>query len=975
MRRVLVRLTVLFLALGMAICFNPGLALAATVTITISPGSGTVGSTVTVTSSAFAATESVQITYDTTNVVVPAFNPDTTGHFSKTFTVPASASGVGVSHTITAFSSTNTGSATFTVTPAISVTPTGGSSGSSVTVTGTGFAAGEMGIVVTFDGTLVSTVPASPTADATTGGWTATFSTPASASGTHTIGARGAITTTITTTTFTVTPVISINPTSGSSGSSVTVSGTGFAASETGITVTYDGNTVSSGNSANTIGVWSATFAVPASASGSHTIDAYGSTTLAADVTNLGFTVGSGISINRTSGMPGSSIAVTGAGFAAGETGITIIYDGNTVASGISASASGGWSTTFTVPTSASGAHAIDARGAITLATTVADVVFTVTPIIFISATGGSSGSSVTVSGAGFAASETGITVTYDGNAVASGTSASTLGVWSATFVVPASAAGSHSIKTYGSLTPTTSVSEVSFSITPSLSISPISGNVGTTIDITGSGFAANSAIRFIYDDKEISLGGAITDASGSFSKSIAAPKCQGGTHNIKIMDAQKNESRATFVMESIPPAAPRPLSPGDGERVGILGDIRPTFKWSVVTDPSGVTCTLQVDTNPDFSQPILEKADLPGTQYILTAADALPQGEYYWRIKAVDGASNESAWSPPQLLKSGLMPLSTLFIIISLVVVVAGVLVYLLVIRTRVKRKEAVAVAGAPASDVVAAQWRFVEPEEADKEAAKERSLPWRLALPEPTKSTKAFSTEDQARLRIILNFAQSLPLVAPDNNVEWLVDLVENSMGAAASAPVYEQLVKGELQVRYEPAWMRHPLYQDLTTLLEGQSLLQDLNAFVDAVSRCAAEAVSFLQDIYRDTQGEIPPDFFQKGGWGFISTIYSDSIGWLLGKCLREPMERDYTIKPGEGTEGLMLWLSGGGSGTGSPLLHVADEKEAAQLQALHLKVRRANRSSSKAREVMDMVTQLEVQRSELLRVLSQFGHLRQ
>lgn len=238
--------------------------------------------------------------------------------------------------------------------------------------------------------------------------------------------------------------------------------------------------------------------------------------------------------------------------------------------------------------------------------------------------------------------------------------------------------------------------------------------------------------------------------------------------------------------------------------------------------------------------------------------------------------------------------------------------------------------------------------------------------------------STEEQARLKAIVDFAQSLPLVEPGPNVDWLVDLVENSLGSEVSTQTYEQLLKGELKVRYEPAWVHHPTYHDLTSVLEGQPILQELNLFVDGVDRCASEAISLLQDIQRDSVAEIPSDFLEKGGWGFISAVYSDAISWFLGKSLREPSERDYTTKaesdPGE--EAKALWLCGEDTTSfAGPLIKVADEKEASQLRTLHLRLRRSYRNSNRARDVANTMTQLEVQRSKLLNVLSQFGRLEQ
>ena len=747
-------------------------------------------------------------------------------------------------------------------------------------------------------------------------------------------------------------------------GSWVSVTGSGFVGNETGIAVTYDSTTVAQSITANPLGGWSATFVVPASASGSHSIDAHGSVTTAASVPNMTFTVTPNMSISRSSGAAGSSLTVTGSGFGASETGITVTYDGTTVALGIIANSQGGWSTAFVVPASASGSHSIDAYGSVTTAASVPNMTFTVTPGISISRSSGAAGSSVTVTGSGFGASETGITVTYDGTPVAQSITANSQGGWSATFEVPASTSGSHKIGAYGSLTQTTSASEVSFNIGPAISVSHDYGYVGETVDVTGSGFGANAPLSLSYDDEEIPAQGETTDSSGSFSESITIPKSVHGPHTIMVTDDQNNNSKVTFTMESTPPAVPRLLSPGDGARIGLLGGIKPTLKWTGATDPSGVTYTLEVDTSSDFSQPILQITDINGTSYTLTSAQALSKGEYYWRLEATDGASNESGWSQPWLLKSGLMAPWTLAIIIILAVAAVGTIAYFLVVRLRRRRAQFIPIPALDISEVTPGLLRLPQAEE----AIKNKALPRRLALPQPTKRGKMMSGEELARLKVILDFAQSLPLAEPGYTVNWLVDLLQSSTGVEVSVPVYEQLLEGEVQVHYEPTWMRHPIYQELTTLLRGQPLLQDLNAFIDLVNRCASEATVLLQEIHQDAIAEIPSDFLAKGGWEFVSAIYSDALSWFLGKSLRDPAERDYILKPGG--EGGTLWLWGeDNTSFAAPLIQVLNENEASAARALHLKLRRTYRNSDRARQLVSMMTQVEVQRYRLVNAFSQ------
>ena len=160
------------------------------------------------------------------------------------------------------------------------------------------------------------------------------------------------------------TPTITISPTSGLPGTVVTVTGSGFSANETGVRITFDGSPVTSAVSVDSLGNWSGTFTVPTAALGPHAVSAFGSITPSGVVPNVFFTlVNPSLSISPASGPPGTSVTVTGSGFGASETGITITFDGNPVASAISANSLGNWSGTFTVPASFSGAHSVSAYG------------------------------------------------------------------------------------------------------------------------------------------------------------------------------------------------------------------------------------------------------------------------------------------------------------------------------------------------------------------------------------------------------------------------------------------------------------------------------------------------------------------------------------------------------------------------------------------------------------------------------------
>ncbi len=104
------------------------------------------------------------------------------------------------------------------------------------------------------------------------------------------------------------------------------------------------------------------------------------------------------------------------------------------------------------------------------------------------------------------------------------------------------------------------------------------------------------------------------------------------------------------------------------------------TFKWTGATDPSGVYYDLQVASDSNFKNIVIEHLALTSSEYKSTDAEALPRGEYYWRVRAVDGAGNTSDWTAPSKLKAGFMTVTTLIIVL-----VVGLLIIAIVLRARV--------------------------------------------------------------------------------------------------------------------------------------------------------------------------------------------------------------------------------------------------------------------------------------------------
>ena len=430
----------------------------------LSPASGPVGASVTITGTTFGATQgSSAVTFNGVSAT-----PSSWSATSIIAPVPAGATTGPVSVTVNGQVSN---AVNFTVTPKInSLSPTLGGVGTSVIINGSTFGATQGSSTVTFNG--VATTPTS---------WSASSiaaPVPAgAATGPVVVTVNGQASNGVS---FTVTPKIdSLSPNYGATGSLVTINGSNFGATQGTSTVKFNGTSA-------TVTSWSATSiaaTVPTNATTGPVV-----VTVNSQASNgVTFTVTAKItSISPTSGSAGTSVTINGSLFGSTQGTSTVTFNG-----------------TAATPTSWSASRVI---APVPVAGTTGPIVvtvngfpsngvtFTAVPHInSVSPTSGPGGTTVTISGNTFGATQGSSTVTFNG-AQATATSWSPTGI---AVLVPAQATTGSVIVTVNG----TASNAVSFSTVPRIdSLTPASGPVGTPVTITGTTFGptqGTSTVKF----------------------------------------------------------------------------------------------------------------------------------------------------------------------------------------------------------------------------------------------------------------------------------------------------------------------------------------------------------------------------------------------------------------------------------------------------------------------------------------------
>ena len=361
-----------------------------------------------------------------------------------------------------------------------------------------------------------------------------------------------------------------------------------------------------------------------------------------------GFTVIAGtIELDTEEGTVGTEVEISGSYFD-GNDDITVTFDDVDITDEIEGDtdtdSDGDFTCTILIPEGTVGDHTIAVEDE---HDHIAEATFTVEAEITLSPTSGSAGDRARVNGSGFGGRKD-VTITFDGTRVVTVETDSD-GSFTATFDVPDMGAGTYDVEAEDE---DDNSDTAEFTVAAGISLSTVTtedspGYVGMEMTMSGTGFIPNAPVTITYTTEPVVVATTASDANGEFSAAFTIPPSEGGEHIITASDGT-NSLTSTFIMESTAPPTPSPLLP----EMGVKAERPVHFDWDDVEDPSGVTYTLNIATDADFTSAsiVLEKEGLTSSEHIIATEEKLAstkkEAPYYWRVKAIDGASNESEWS-----------------------------------------------------------------------------------------------------------------------------------------------------------------------------------------------------------------------------------------------------------------------------------------------------------------------------------------
>jgi hypothetical protein len=620
--------------------------------VALNPYSGVAGSTVTVTGQGFSPNEQVNVFWDSTGTSgtkLSTVTADSTGAFSTNVTVPAGSEGghyiVGLGATSGAKASrtfTLTGGSTPVVDGRITIDPTSGPGGTRVTVNGTGYEPNEV-VDIFWDSTFTGLNLGNVTANGS-GGFSITITVPDASDGKHLIIGKGRSSGEKPSRSFMVSSTVvldarvTITPTEGRTGTSVTLLGNGYAPNEQ-VDIYWD-STGSTGTllgtvNANGSGTFTTTVTVPHDTGGKHLIVGKGASS--GQKPSRSFYISPSLSASASSVTVGASVNLTLRGYQSGET-VAIYWDeaSGTPLTTVTTNATGSASASVTIPQTVNGAHQLVATSGITAGASAALTVSggsTAAATASFDAASATPGSRVTLQAANFWSNER-LEIYWDGRTTpTSALQTAYSGGVSGQVTMPTMAGGTHTVTVKGVASGKSATATIS--VAPVLILTPPIGETGARVVADVKGWTPGVSVTIYFNRPAGGSGGtAVCSAtardSGTASCSFNVPSGFAVGTEVPVTASGSAGSSTATIRITNPPVG---FAPADAEETPAASET-PTPaapEATATTAPTGTPASEPTDTPSaePTEEPVETPTDVateePGDEPVDDAAEEVP--------------------------------------------------------------------------------------------------------------------------------------------------------------------------------------------------------------------------------------------------------------------------------------------------------------------------------------------------------------